>query len=156
DEYGKSVLALLVQTLSIGVIYSHLVSYFYLQHYIVPRSAVAIFVLLLIWGCIRVYRIKKKLKIYEFPKLTEDQEYILSMHKDLPLGNGQCASTLLEGQDDAHHQEAQYHLDILNNLKLIKIINRLDLEDDEPLYTLTELGRKYLYENGILYKKWGA
>ncbi|MFY0700272.1 MAG: hypothetical protein JXR04_05585 [Bermanella sp.] len=155
-EYGKSAIALLVQTFSIGVIYSYLVSYFYLQYYVFPRSAVAIALLLVFWAFIRVLRLRSKLKNYEHPKLTEDQEFILSMHKDLPLGNGQCASTLLEGQGDVHHQEAQYHLDFLNNLKLIEIINHFDLEDDEPLYRLTELGRKYLYEKGILYKKWGA
>jgi DNA-binding transcriptional ArsR family regulator len=156
EEYWKSALALLVQTASISVIYEHLVAYFYLQHYTLPRSALAIILLIAVWGAIRFYRLKKKLQNYEFPKLSEDQEYILSMHKDLPLGNGQCASTLLDGQNDVHHQEAQYHLDILNNSELIEIINYSDLDEEEPLYRLTEKGRKYLYEKDILYKKWGA
>lgn len=156
DEYWKAALTLLVQTVSIGVIYNYLVSYFYLQSYVLPRSIVVITLLLAGWVCIRFFRLKKKLKNFEHPKLTEDQEYILSMHKDLPLGNGQSASTLLEGQNGVHPQEAQYHLDILHNLKLIKIINHADVElgEDEPLYSLTGLGRKYLYEKSILYKQW--
>lgn len=155
-EYWKSALVILVQAVSIKVIYDWLVSFFYLQNFTIPRSIVVIFLLLVIWGFIRFRRLSIKLKSYQFPKLSEDQEYILSMHKDLPLGNGQCASTLLEGQDKAHLQEAQYHLDVLNDLKLIEIINPSDLDDEEPLYQLTKLGRKYLYENRILYKEWGA
>jgi len=158
DEYWKATVTLLVQAVSIGVIYNYLVSYFYLQSYVLPRSIVVISLLLACWFFIRFFRLKKKLKDFEHPKLTEDQEYILSMHKDLPLGNEQCASTLLEGQNGVHLQEAQYHLDVLHNLKLIEIINPLevDLGEDEPLYSLTDLGRKYLYENSILYKQWGA
>lgn len=155
-EYWKSIVTLLVYTISVGVIYDFLVSYFYLQSYVLPRSLVVISLLLVAWASIRFYWLKQKLKHFEHPKLTEDQEYILSMHKDLPLGNGQCASTLIEGKNSLHPQEAQYHLDVLNNLKLIQIINPLDLEDNEPLYRLTELGRKYLYENRILYKEWDA
>jgi hypothetical protein len=158
DEYWKAAVALLVQTVSIGVIYNHLVSYFYLQSYVLPRSVVVISLLLAGWACIRFLQLKKKLKDFEHPKLTKDQEYILSMHKDLPLDNGQCASTLLEGQNGVHLQEAQYHLDGLHHLNLIKVINSLDAElgEDEPLYRLTDLGRRYLYENNILYKQWGA
>jgi DNA-binding transcriptional ArsR family regulator len=149
-----SALALLVQTISISVIYSLMVEYFYQKNFVLPRSAGVIVVLLAIWASIRVYRMYKKLKSYELPELTEDQEFILSMHKDLPLGHGQCASSLLEGQTEVHPQEAQYHLDVLKRNDLIEIINPLDLEDEEPLYRLTEFGRKYLYENSILNKSW--
>lgn len=112
--------------------------------------------LLVVWGGMRHYRLIKILKEYEHPKLTEDQEYILCMHKYLPLNHGQCASTLIEGQNGVHLQEAQYHLDILKNLNLVEVINEPDLDNDEPLYRLTEFGRKYLFEKNILYKQWGA
>ncbi|QIL88799.1 hypothetical protein GNX18_02725 [Microbulbifer sp. SH-1] len=156
DEYKKAAIALLVQLVSITVIFNWLVSYFYLKDYTLPRSLVVVSILLILWFGIIYRRTYRELKSYKHPKLTEDQEYILSMHKDLPLGNGQCASTLLGGQAEAHIQEAQYHLDVLNELNLIEIINRLDLDEEEPLYRLTKLGRKYLYENNVLYKQWGA
>lgn len=71
DEYWKAAVALLVQTVSIGVIYNHLVSYFYLQSYVLPRSVVVISLLLAGWACIRFLQLKKKLKDFEHPKLTK-------------------------------------------------------------------------------------
>jgi hypothetical protein len=156
EEYKSQIVALIVSTVSIPFIYESLASYVHLKNYVIPRFIVLIAVLLAALFTLRYVKLLTTLKNHELPELTEDQEFILSMHKDLPIGNGQCAPTLIEGQGDIHLQEAQYHLDRLNDLGFIEIINHYELDSTEALYQLTEHGRRYLYENNILYKKWGA
>lgn len=151
-EYQSQIIALVVGSVSVTVVYQWLVSIFYLKSFDIPRFVVAVLVLLMIWAGIRYKRLAEKLDSYERPKLTEEMEYVLWMHKDVSIGNGQCASTLIEGQDSLHIQHAQYCLDELYQKGFLRVINNPDPDEEERLYVLTEPGRRYLVETGLLYK----
>lgn len=152
NEYKKQLIAIVVSSISFTVVYEWLVSIFYLKSWSIPRAVVAIVILLIILGGVHFYQLWKKLKELKNPKLSENMEFVLWMHKDVPLGNGQCASTLIEGQDSVHIQEAQYCLDELFQMGYLRVINNPDPDEEERLYSLAEPGRRYLVETGLLYR----
>lgn len=151
-EYKTQLITVIASSISLTVVYEWLVSIFYSKSWSIPRALIAIVMLLIIWGALRHYQLWKKLKSFESPKLSENMEYVLWMHKDIPLGNGQYASTLIEGQDSVHIQEAQYCLDELFQMGYLRVINNPDPDEDERLYSVAEPGRRYLVESGLLYR----
>ncbi|WNO11162.1 hypothetical protein [Teredinibacter sp. KSP-S5-2] len=152
NEYRIQIIALVAGSVSITAIYERLVSIFYLQYLEVPNAVVAILILLSVLGGFEIRRMSDRLRSYEHPKLTDNMEYVLWMHKDVPLGNGQCASTLIEDQDSLHYQDAQYCLDELFQMGFLRVINNPDPDEEERLYALAEPGRRYLVETGLLHK----
>ena len=94
--------------------------------------------------CNQLDAARSKLGVIE---IDNDAAYVLTALANLPNGNGHSAETLIEGQENVHLQEAQYHLDKLESAKLIE---HTDMYGDEKLYNLSISGRAFVVENGLL------